>query len=200
MGRKKGAVNYKNDLLINIIAEILPNGEYGWQAVATAYQEASKEDAIRETDDLRRHWIKNLCNGMNKPTGRRGEPGDCIHKCIAIERLILNKTHSGLCGVSTFNESDESVSDDKLFSGQRSARNDDDDVNTANENEEEDFVGENNVLPGILPALPEEIAPDLAELGASAAAGNNSTAESGGKLDTIVTVSNYSTTEGGGDG
>jgi hypothetical protein len=94
MGRKKGAVNYKNDLLISIIAEILLSSEYGWQAVAAAYQEVSKEETIRETDDVKRHWVKNLCNGMNKPTGRRGEPSDRIHKCISIKRLILNKTHS----------------------------------------------------------------------------------------------------------
>ncbi len=34
MGRRKGAVNYKNNVLIKIVGEILPNGEYGWQAVA----------------------------------------------------------------------------------------------------------------------------------------------------------------------
>ncbi len=95
------------------------------------------------------------------------------------------------------NESNSSISDDELFPAQRSARDDDDSVNMANENEEEDFVRENNALPGILPALPEEIAPDLAELGASAAAGNNSTTERGGKLDAIVAVGNNSTAEGG---
>ncbi len=46
MARKKGAVNYKNEVLIKIVDKILPNGEYGWQAVAIAYQDASKEDAF----------------------------------------------------------------------------------------------------------------------------------------------------------
>ncbi len=37
VGRRKGVVNYKNDVLIRIVGgEILPNGEYGWQAVALA--------------------------------------------------------------------------------------------------------------------------------------------------------------------
>jgi hypothetical protein len=31
-----GACRYKNDLLIDIILEILLNGEYGWQAVSFA--------------------------------------------------------------------------------------------------------------------------------------------------------------------
>ena len=47
MPRRKGSVNYKNDVLIQIISEILPNGEYGWNAVATAYQNISKEEAFR---------------------------------------------------------------------------------------------------------------------------------------------------------
>jgi hypothetical protein len=41
--RKKGAVNYKNDVLINIIEEIFPNGELGWEAVAIAYQAKSND-------------------------------------------------------------------------------------------------------------------------------------------------------------
>jgi hypothetical protein len=39
MPRQVGAKNYKNDVLILIVAEILPNGKYGWEAVAIAYQE-----------------------------------------------------------------------------------------------------------------------------------------------------------------
>jgi hypothetical protein len=38
MPRKKGSVNYKNNLLISIIEEILPNSELGWEAIAIAYQ------------------------------------------------------------------------------------------------------------------------------------------------------------------
>jgi len=95
MPRTKGAVNYKNDMLINIISEILPNSEYGWQAVPFVYQEQSKEEQPRNTDDLKRHWIKTLCNGMKKPTGKPGGPNDRIHRCIAIEKRILDKTHSG---------------------------------------------------------------------------------------------------------
>ena len=70
MPRAKGAKNYKNDLLIPIIAEILPNGEYSWSAVALAYQEQAQENDPRNTDDLKRHWIKNLCQNMKKPTGK----------------------------------------------------------------------------------------------------------------------------------
>ncbi len=65
MGCKKGAVNYKNEVLIKIVSEILPNGEYGWQVVANAYQ----EETICNATDQKKHWIKNVCNNMKKPTG-----------------------------------------------------------------------------------------------------------------------------------
>ena len=99
MPRANGAKNYKNDLLIPIVAEILPNGDYGWTAVALAYQEQAREDDPRNTDDLRRHWVKNLCQNMKKPTGRPGENSDRTHHCIAIERKIMEKTHAGMMGI-----------------------------------------------------------------------------------------------------
>jgi hypothetical protein len=99
-GHPRGAKNYKNEVLINIIAGTLPNDQYGWEQDAAAYMTTAKEDTIRDTDDLKRHWIKNLCNGMKKPTAGTGQIGERIHKCITIKRLILNKTHSGLLGLS----------------------------------------------------------------------------------------------------
>ncbi len=99
MPRQVGARNYKNDVLISIISEILPNGEYGWEAVAIAYQEQSREECKRDTNDLKRHWIHNLCKGMKKPTGQPGAANDWVLWCIAIEQKILEKTHSGLLGI-----------------------------------------------------------------------------------------------------
>jgi hypothetical protein len=78
MPRKKGAVNYKNDVLIDIVEEILPNGELGWEAVAIAYQAKTNEESLRDTTDVKKHWLKNLCNSMKKPMGQTGENGDRI--------------------------------------------------------------------------------------------------------------------------
>jgi hypothetical protein len=103
MPRQVGARNYKNDVLISIISEILPNGEYGWEAVAIAYQEQSREECKHDTDDLKRHWIRNLCKGMKKPTGQPGAANDRVLRCIAIEQKILEKTHSGLLGIPDSN-------------------------------------------------------------------------------------------------
>ena len=62
-GCPRGAKNYKHEDLINIIAGILPNGLNGWEQVAAAYMTAAKEDILRDTDNLKRHWVKTLCNG-----------------------------------------------------------------------------------------------------------------------------------------
>ena len=79
MARTKGSVNYKNKVLIKIINKLLPNGEVAWEAVCTAYFNQSKEKVLRNMTDVRKHWIKNLCNNMQKPTGRTGKNGDRIH-------------------------------------------------------------------------------------------------------------------------
>ncbi len=72
MPRRVGAKNYKNNVRFAIIEEVLPNGELGWDAIMLAYQEQMREETKRDTDDLKRHWIRNLCKGMKKPTGQPG--------------------------------------------------------------------------------------------------------------------------------
>jgi hypothetical protein len=113
MARTKGSVNYKNKVLINITNELLPNGEVAWEAVCTAYFNQSKEKALRNTMDVRKHWIENLCNNMQKPTGRTGKNGDRIHQCMLIEKKVMKKTHSGMIGLSS--DSDSLSCDDAQF-------------------------------------------------------------------------------------
>ena len=99
-GRKAGAQNYKNNLLIPIVERELPTGAEGWAVVAGLYKEASGEAAFRDRSDLRNHWFEKLCNCFKAPTGRKGEDGDHINRCIRIERQIMAKTDSGLLGGS----------------------------------------------------------------------------------------------------
>jgi hypothetical protein len=101
MARRKGSVNYKNEVLIKVIGEILHNGVCGWQAMAIAYQSKSNKEALRDSNNLKKHWIRNLCNNMKKPMGRMGEKGDRIHLCIAIKKKIMDKTHLGMIGFSS---------------------------------------------------------------------------------------------------
>ncbi len=91
MTHTKSTVNYKNKVLIKIINELLPNGEVAWEVVCTAYFNQSKENALHNTTEVRKQWIKNLCNNMQKPTGRMGENGDWIHRCMLTEKKIQRK-------------------------------------------------------------------------------------------------------------
>ncbi len=72
VGHQRGSVKYKNEEHIQIVKDILLNGELAWQAVAIAYQEASSKEKLRDWDDIKEDWIKNLCNWMKKPMGSTG--------------------------------------------------------------------------------------------------------------------------------
>jgi hypothetical protein len=54
MGRQRGSVNYKNAVLIQIVKDILPNGEIAWQAVAIPYQEASGKEKLRDWNNIKK--------------------------------------------------------------------------------------------------------------------------------------------------
>jgi hypothetical protein len=51
-GRQPGHVNYLNDILINIMESLLPNGTKAWCLVPLAYKDESGEDAVRDEDDI----------------------------------------------------------------------------------------------------------------------------------------------------
>ncbi len=110
MPHKKGLVNYENNLLINIIEEILPNGKLGWDAVAIAYQGKSNKEAQRDTTNIKKHWMKNLCNGMRKLTGCLRENGDRVCWCIAIKKNIMKNIPLGFLGLSSDEENVPNVS------------------------------------------------------------------------------------------
>ncbi len=63
MACKKGIVNYKNKILVTIVSQILPNGEYGWQTIALTYQEQSNEAGQCNTDGLKRRGLKTFAMG-----------------------------------------------------------------------------------------------------------------------------------------
>ena len=116
-----GAKNYKNDVLIPIIAEILPNEEYGWEAIALAYQDQTRESTKQDTNDLKWHWIHNLCQSMKKPMGKLGENTDRVLRCIAIEQKIMDKTYSGMLGIEENDneEKEEEDEQDNVVGGER---------------------------------------------------------------------------------
>ena len=104
-GRRTGVPNYQNAILIRIVERLLPNGNEGWRLVALAYKEESGEENLRSEDDLKKNWVRKLCNNMKKPTGRMGaDAKDRINQCIEIERRILDKSSSGILGGSDEDE------------------------------------------------------------------------------------------------
>jgi hypothetical protein len=64
--------NYKNDILIDIVKSILPQGLEAWLLVAAMYQHKSGETTLCCGEDLCNNWNKKLCNRMQKPTGKPG--------------------------------------------------------------------------------------------------------------------------------
>ncbi len=103
---------------------MLPNGEYAWQAITTAYQAESGERDLCDTTDLKKHWHKVLCNCGKNPLGKPGAINNCIFCCIAIKQHILEKTSSGMkgtlsiedennLGVSLTEDSEDDDDDDK---------------------------------------------------------------------------------------
>jgi hypothetical protein len=118
-GRIRGLPNYQNDKLIPIIEHILLNGSKAWRLVAIAYKEASGESELRTEIDLKRNWLRKLCNNYKKPTGATGGIEDRVNRCIEINRCIQCSTNSGLLGASSgeddtgaFLNSDSSCSED----------------------------------------------------------------------------------------
>ena len=79
----------------------MSNGQVAWEAVAAAYHKKSNEEEERDWNNVKKHWNKNLCNNMKKPTGSTGENGDRVCRCIGIKKKIIRKTHSGFLGDSS---------------------------------------------------------------------------------------------------
>ena len=68
-----GRPNYQNNILIPISERILPDGTEGWRLVAIAYKVESKEEVLQSETDIKKNWVKKLCNNFKKPTGRTGQ-------------------------------------------------------------------------------------------------------------------------------
>ena len=92
-GRGVGVPNYKNDLLVNCIEAILPDGAMQWQLVADRYKAVSGETELRDCHDLKRHFTtnKNLCDNGKKVTGSAA-PKPMSARCQAIWLRILAKS------------------------------------------------------------------------------------------------------------
>ena len=119
-GRSAGVPNYKNDLLVNVIEAILPDGPLQWRTVATRYKEASGEADERDPHDLKRHFTtsKNMCDNGKKKTGSSA-PKPTVARCQEIWRKMLAKSSATNCGGnpsdSETSDSDKEIEDSTQF-------------------------------------------------------------------------------------
>jgi len=72
MPRARGAKNYKKEVLLEVVKEILHAGAYAWEQVVNLYKERSGENVVCDQDDVKRHWVEKLCNEFKKPTVSAG--------------------------------------------------------------------------------------------------------------------------------
>ena len=135
-----GAVNYKHDLLIDIVEELLPNGALGWQRVCQVYHQHSGEENICNWEQVRKNRLgsPSFCNGNEKPMGKKGGKDDRVHHCIAIEPKIMEKMSSGMLGNS-------------LPEKQHNSDEDDDDVSREDGNDDEEDYVDYGYSPGKAP-------------------------------------------------
>ncbi len=100
-GRPIGAPSYKNDILIEIVEQYLPQGLEAWNAVTLQYQIESNELTLRRGEDLRENWNKKLCNCMQKPTDKPSVNTDRIFRCIEIECRIQDEAATAILGADS---------------------------------------------------------------------------------------------------
>ena len=83
----------------DLIAEILPNGNLLWKAVADEYQRRTGKSEPRDGQDIQKYWQFKMCNNYKKPTGSTGGAGkDFILECIGIACKIMEKSSAILLG------------------------------------------------------------------------------------------------------
>lgn len=135
-GRAVGVPNYKNDVLINVVEAVLPDGALQWAIVAQRYQESSGERELRDSHDIKRHFTthKNLCDNGKKVTGSSA-PKPQVARCQDIWQKILRKSAASNCGGGSSSD-EESYSEEE-----REVFNDE---NFEEENEENDQEGNND--------------------------------------------------------
>lgn len=120
-GRPPGVRNYQNNVLIDIVERLLPQGLEGWREVALEYQRESNEPVLRRGEDVRDNWVKKLCKNMKKPTGTPGDLRDRHFRCLRIERRIQDRANAAILGV------DSAESSHRDDDGTKSSDDDDDD-------------------------------------------------------------------------
>ena len=114
---------YRRDILADIVGEVLPRGQLGWQRVAAIYRERTNESEERDVEKLKKYWRYKCCNNYKKVTGSAGNPSeDIVARCNLIHERILRQGNSVALGLTEPDEDDDDddfEDDDGYFANSR---------------------------------------------------------------------------------
>ena len=107
--KRAGTPNYKNEVLLSLIDHYLPAGAEQWKIIAIKYQELSKEAALRDHDDIKRHFNDKLCRKNQRQTGINNKSGPLpfVARAQEIQRKILINEATISVGGDNENDADE---------------------------------------------------------------------------------------------
>jgi hypothetical protein len=110
---RKGKPNYNRDLVLEAVATERPKSAAGWKKTAELYQELSREDIVRDYDDLKKHFVKKMCKENVKPTGR-SSPDPKTAEAQRLYRDLENDAAVGVLGESDSEDSDEDKDEENV--------------------------------------------------------------------------------------
>ncbi len=91
-GRKGGVTNYKKDIFLNCVNDLLPVGAENWKLVAERYKTSSGEKFVRDHVDIKRYFTTKCFNGNKKPTGQSGPSPDVKRSQEIYRNILLNES------------------------------------------------------------------------------------------------------------
>jgi len=138
---------------------VRPIGNNGWEIVAQRYCEASGEVDPREVKDLKSHWVNKLCNNFKKPTGKTGEAGDRINRCIEIERQIQLQTDAAIYGASSGEEEREDYFSTGMGDDDISDMGGEESFDNNNDGDPSDSIDLRTATSAVAPVVAPDVAP-----------------------------------------
>ncbi len=108
-GRKSGVPNYKKDVLLNIVASLLPVSTLDWENVVTRYRETTGEIFTREAGEVKRTFLQNnkMCNRGVKPTGNSGANSSVLRAQKIYAKILAKQESINLNANSEDDEEEE---------------------------------------------------------------------------------------------
>ena len=110
---------YNNDVLMNVVEAVKPKGAEAWKEVCLRYifiiitnfllftlnfryQQATGEDAVRDYESVRRHFVEKLCNNFKKPTGKLLQIFFCVIIILTFDLKVNQPNQKSLKELNKF--------------------------------------------------------------------------------------------------